>query len=151
MAQSLAGVYVHIVFSTKNRIPWLDDRNIRMEMHAYLAKVFQEYDVYPFLVGGVEDHVHALCKLPGTLGYAKAIGEVKRNSSRWAKTRDAALRHFYWQSGYGAFSVSYSNVARVKNYILDQERHHQKRTFQDEFRRFLERHGVAYDERYVWD
>ena len=151
MAQSLSSVYIHVIFSTKNRVAWLVDLNLRSEMHAYLAKVFHEHGAFPLLVGGVGDHVHALCRLPATLGYAKVIGEVKRSSSKWAKMRDTALGGFYWQNGYGTFSVSFSNVARVKRYILDQERHHETLTFQDEFRRFLDRHGVAYDERYVWD
>ncbi|MBI5094570.1 MAG: transposase [Candidatus Hydrogenedentes bacterium] len=151
MPQSLAKIYVHIIFSTKNRAQFLADEEFRNHAHAYLAGIFNANDSPALVVGGVADHVHALCLLSKTEKLADLIGMVKRSSSKWLKTQDGNLGEFAWQNGYGAFSVSYSSVTRVRNYILNQETHHAKVSFQDEFRKFLKRHAVEYDERYVWD
>ncbi len=151
MPQSLAKVLVHIIFSTKNRNPFLTDRDIRGEMHAYLGGTCNNLDCPVLIVGGVADHVHILCSLTRNLSLAKVVGEVKRESSKWIKTKGRILTKFAWQSGYGAFSVSQSQVERVRQYIAGQEQHHRKKTFQDEYRAFLKSYGVDYDERYVWD
>ena len=151
MPQSLAKVLLHIVFSTKNRYPFLGDKNIRDEMHAYLGGTCKALDCPVLKVGGVSDHVHILCALSRSLTIAKLVGEIKRESSKWVKTKGKILGKFAWQSGYGAFSVGQSEVERVRAYIAGQQEHHRTSTFQDEYRAFLRENGVEYDERYVWD
>jgi REP element-mobilizing transposase RayT len=150
MAQSLAKILVHIIFSTKNRIACLSPA-VRTELYPYTATVLEHMDCPALKVGGVEDHIHILCLLSKNLSIAQLIEDVKKPTSRWLKTKDAALATFHWQSGYGAFSVSSSRAANVRQYICNQERHHHTTTFQEEFRRFLQEYNVAYDERYVWD
>ena len=151
MPQSLAKVLLHIVYSTKNRTPWLKDASIRGELFAYQATVFKGLECPALLINGVEDHIHVLCLLSRKLAIMDLIEESKTSTSKWIKTKGPDYRDFYWQSGYGVYSVSESNVEEVKRYIANQEEHHKKMSFQDEFRRFCERHGIPYDERYVWD
>ena len=151
MSQSLAQIYIHIIFSTKNRESFLGDETIRREMHAYLATVLREYDSKAIVIDGIADHVRILCNLSRKFAVSEIIREAKRNSSKWIKTKGGTLSAFGWQNGYGAFSVSHSNVARVRDYILRQEEHHRKVDFRYEFRKFLNRHGIEFDERYVWD
>ena len=150
MPQSLASVLIHLVFSTKHRQPFITPA-VETELHKYMATVFRGCDSPALLVGGYEDHIHALFSLSRKWAIADVVEEVKTSSSKWIKTKGAEFRQFHWQSGYGAFSVSQSNVEKVKNYIANQKEHHSKQSFQDEFREFLEKHGVEYDERYVWD
>jgi len=151
MPQSLANVLVHIVFSTKNRHPFLIETGIREEMHAYLGGTCNNLDCQVLTVGGVADHVHILCSLSRKISIATLIGEIKRESSKWAKAKGRMLTKFGWQNGYGVFSVAQSDVEKVRAYIAGQEGHHRKRTFQDEFRSFLREYKLEYDERYVWD
>ena len=151
MSQSLVQIYVHLVFSTKNRKPFLRDCEIRCQMHAYLAGTCKNLGSPTLIVGGVEDHMHILCRLGKTIDIAKLIREIKRESSKWAKTRNTSLANFHWQSGYGAFSISPSHIDGLKEYIADQEEHHKMESFQDEFRRLCEKYGLEIDERYVWD
>jgi putative transposase len=150
MSQSLAKILVHLTFSTKHRRPWID-KKIRPELNAVLATKFQDWESPALIVGSVDDHVHALFSLSRNHAIRKVVEEVKKESSKWIKTKGAKYRDFYWQAGYGAFSVSQSNVPRVRAYIANQEEHHQKRTFQDELRALLRRHQIEFDERYVWD
>jgi putative transposase len=151
MPQSLARILVHTVFSTKERRPFLSDKSLRDELHHYHGGILANHDCQPLLVGGVEDHVHILSTLARTCQAAEMVKEVKRGSSLWLKTRSPDLKDFAWQNGYGVFSIGFSQVEAVKGYIAGQESHHRKVTFQDEFRKFLERYKIAYDERYVWD
>jgi REP element-mobilizing transposase RayT len=151
MPQSLANVLIHVVFSTKNRYPFLVDKNLREEMHAYLGGTCNNLDCRVLTVGGVADHVHILCALSRNLSIAKVVGEIKRGSSKWIKIKGSMLTKFAWQSGYGAFSVSQSDAEGVRRYISTQEEHHRTRTFQDEYRAFLKEYEIQYDERYVWD
>ncbi|MFQ5825490.1 MAG: transposase [bacterium] len=151
MPQSLANIYIHIIFSSKNHICFLDDCHIRKEMHAYLASILNTYDSPALIVGGSADHIHILCILSRNNTLAKIIGETKRNSSKWIKTKSQKCSKFQWQNGYGAFSVSYSNVQRIRNYISNQEKHHQKTTFKEEFLTFFKKHAVEFDEKYVCD
>ena len=151
MPQSLSKVLVHIVFSTKQRYPFLGDKETRNEMHAYLGGTCNELGCRVLTVGGVADHVHILCILSRNVSVAELVGEVKRGSSKWIKTKGRMLTKFGWQNGYGAFSVGESEAERVKEYIAGQEEHHRKKTFQDEYRSFLKEYGIDYDERYVWD
>jgi REP element-mobilizing transposase RayT len=151
MAQSLSQIYLHVVFSTKNRTSFLRDKELREKVHAYLAGTCRNLESPSLIVGGVEDHVHLLCRLSKNLSVAHLVRELKRESSKWIKSQGPGLSAFYWQNGYGAFSISPSHVEPLKEYIAGQEEHHRRETFQDEFRRLLKKYGVAYDERYVWD
>jgi putative transposase len=150
MPQSLAKILVHTVFSTKERRPFLRDRALREELHRYLGGILTNLDCQPIVVGGVEDHVHLLCALARTCE-ASAIKEVKRGSSLWIKTRSSDLADFAWQKGYGIFSIGFSQIEPVRDYITGQEEHHRKVSFQDEFRALLRRYEIEFDERYVWD
>jgi len=151
MPQSLARIVLHVIFSTKNRVPFLKNVDLRSRFHAYLADTLRQLDCEPILVNGVEDHIHILCNLSRTISVAKLIEEVKKNSSKWIKEQEPTYHDFFWQSGYGAFSVSQSNVERVREYVATQEDHHRKVSFQDEFRALCRKHGIEFDERYVWD
>jgi putative transposase len=151
MPQSLAKILVHTVFSTKERRPFLRDPALRDELQRYLGGIVAHLDCQPIIVGGVEDHVHLLCALSRTCEPAELVKEVKRGSSLWLKTKDADLHDFAWQNGYGMFSIGFSQIEAVRNYIAGQEEHHRKISFQDEFRQLLHRYDIAFDERYVWD
>jgi REP element-mobilizing transposase RayT len=151
MSQSLVRIYAHLIFSTKNRQPFLRDKGIRGECHAYLAGACRNLGSPSLIVGGVDDHVHILCFLSKVQPISDVIRELKRESSQWLKTKGPELASFYWQSGYGGFSISPSHVEGLKEYIAKQEEHHRQETFQDELRRFLKKYGLEYDERYVWD
>ena len=150
MPQSLSRVIFHIVFSTKDREPFLDS-DVRPRMHAYLATICRDLGGELVRVGGVADHVHIVTTLPRTLSQAQMIEQIKKASSKWIKEVDARYRPFFWQRGYGAFSVSPSQVEAVLQYIDGQQEHHRTRTFQEEYRELLHKHGIDFDERYVWD
>ena len=150
MPQSLARLHVHLVFSTKYRQPLITDP-VRDALHAYMATVLKNIGCAPVLINSVEDHIHILFDLARTVSISQAVEEVKKSSSKWIKTQGTEFASFAWQAGYGAFAVSESNVPAVRNYIARQQEHHRRKSFQDEYRVFLERHGVAYDEQYVWD
>ena len=151
MSQSLSKIWTHLVFSTKERYPFLVDPTVRHDMHAYLATTLKANNCPTLLVGGVSDHVHALFILSKNHSIASIVWAIKRASSKWVKDEARELRKFHWQEGYGAFSVSQSHVEQVQKYILNQEKHHRKKTFKDEFREFLKKYEIGYDERYVWD
>jgi REP element-mobilizing transposase RayT len=145
MAQSLSRIWIHLIISTKNRFPFLNDKTLRTHMHAYLAKMLREQDCETQIVNGVEDHVHALFALSRTHSISSVVKEIKRTSSSWAKEVSPKVQKFRWQRGYGAFSVSQSNLDDVIRYIENQEEHHKRVTFQDEYRAFLKACGVPYD------
>ena len=151
MSQSLSKMWTHLIFSTKDRHLFLSDQDVREQTHKYIAGILRKQECPTLLVGGVADHIHALFALSKNHSIAKVVYEVKRSSSKWIKTQDSRYKPFHWQNGYGAFSVSHSHVEQVRKYIAEQERHHRKVTFEDEFREFLRRYEVDYDERYVWD
>lgn len=151
MAQSLARLWTHLVFSTKDRHPFLSDSTVRADMHAYLATVLRSHDCHTLIVGGCADHVHALFALSRNHSISQIVKEIKRTSSAWIKNVERRYSKFHWQAGYGAFSVSQSNLARVRRYIETQEQHHRRKTFQEEFRAFLKSYEIEFDERYVWD
>ena len=150
MPQSLSSLLIHIVFSTKNREPWLVG-DVSAEIHPYLVGVLNHVGCPSIQVGGVRDHVHLFCRLSRTKSLAEVVETVKTSSSKWIKTKGNEFQGFHWQSGYGAFSVSQSNADAVIAYIRNQPEHHKRVSFQEEYRRILERYNVAYDERYVWD
>jgi REP element-mobilizing transposase RayT len=151
MSQSLSQIYLHIVFSTKNRKRYLQDKHLRAKTHAYLAGICKNLDSPALLVGGVEDHAHLLCRFSKNITVAVFLRELKRDSSKWIKTESDQVPDFHWQAGYGAFSISPSHTGVLKEYIARQEEHHRSESFQDEFRRLCTKYGVPIDERYVWD
>jgi REP element-mobilizing transposase RayT len=151
MPQSLSAVYIHLVFSTKDRHPFFADKSVRETLHSQLGGISKTLQCPPLIVGGVEDHVHMLCRLGRTITQADWVKEVKRVSSLWLKSQGRAYAQFEWQGGYADFSVSQSNLEQVKQYIASQEEHHRKITFQDELRSLLRKHEIEYDEKYVWD
>ncbi|MCH7725903.1 MAG: IS200/IS605 family transposase [Planctomycetes bacterium] len=150
MSQSLVNNLVHLVFSTKHRQPWIP-KSVAGDLYAYQAGIFRELHSPALMIGGVEDHVHVLFSLSKNHALMKIVEEVKKGSSKWMKSEGSQNEEFYWQGGYAAFSVSKSNVEEVRRYIENQEEHHRKMSFQDELRALLRRHGIEYDERYVWD
>jgi putative transposase len=151
MPQSLAKILVHVVFSTKDRRPFLRDKIVREELFLYIGGTLTNLDCQPIIVGGAEDHVHLLCAVPPTSNAAEVITEVKRGSSSWLKTKGPELADFGWQNGYGIFSIGFSQIKSARDYISRQETHHQKVSFQDEFRQFLRRYEIEFDEKSVWD
>lgn len=150
MPQSLSLVIIHVIFSTKDRHPFLDP-DTRHKLHAYLATVVRNAGCEAYRVGGIADHVHLAIRLPRTLTIADLVQELKTASSKWLKTLSPSLAAFAWQRGYGCFSIGPSDLDALKHYIDSQEAHHRTRTFQDEYRMFLNKYGVEYDEAYVWD
>ena len=150
MAQSLSQILIHVIFSTKDRYPYLQPE-IRAELHAYAASVLNNMGSPAILINSVDDHVHILLRLSKNHATCDVIGEVKSSTSKWLKTKGGHLVKFGWQNGYGAFSVSPSNVDAARRYIEDQETHHRTASFQEEFRDFLRKYSVEFDERYVWD
>jgi putative transposase len=150
MGQSLAQNYIHLIFSTKHRQPLIQP-TVEADLHAYLGGICKRLDSQPIIIGGFTDHIHILCKLSKKIALMKLVEDVKSHSSKWIKTRGEQFRDFYWQDGYGAFSVNPSQVDLVIKYISNQHEHHKKKTFQQEYRAFLKKYKVEYDERYVWD
>jgi len=150
MPQSLARIPIHLIYSTKNRDPLITD-SVRELLHRYQAGIFANLGCEPIIINSVEDHAHALFELSRTVTIAEVVEEVKKSSSKWMKAQGPALAHFAWQAGYGAFAVSVSNIDQVRRYIENQREHHRDLSFQVEFREFLNRHNIPFDERYVWD
>jgi REP element-mobilizing transposase RayT len=148
---SLSAVYIHVVFSTKNREPTFRDKQMREQIHACLGGVSRQLECPPLLVGGVEDHVHILARFGRTITQATWIKELKRVSNGWIQRQGREFWRFHWQDGYSDFSVSHSNLARAQAYIARQEEHHRKRDFQDELRALLRKHQIPYDEKHLWD
>ncbi len=150
MPQSLSFVIIHLIFSTKNRELFLSS-DTRAPMHAYLATVVRDMGCECYCVGGISDHVHLAIRLSRTTTQAALVEHLKTSSSKWVKAEFPARRSFSWQRGYGCFSISPGDLEALRNYIQDQEQHHKKMSFQDEFRMFLEKYNMNYDEAYVWD
>ena len=150
MPQSLAQIYVHIIFSTKGRRPFLRDPTTNERLHAYLVGALKGQQCSPLQVGGAEDHVHLLTKLGKTIDAATLVREIKKESTKWLKA-DMNLQDFHWQSGYGAFSISPSHIESVTQYIQNQQEHHKNESFKDEFRRLCQKYRAGLDERYVRD
>lgn len=151
MPQSLVQIYVHVIFSTKDRRPYLQDKEFRNRLHGYLRGTCTNQQSPSLRIGGIEDHVHILCWLAKTLDVSTLIRELKRDSSKWVKQVKPELEAFHWRKGYGAFSVSPAHIEALTQYIIKQEEHHRQDSFQDEFRRLCKLYGVEVDERYVWD
>ncbi len=150
MPQSLARILVHLIYSTKNRQRFISP-GLLPKLAAFQAGIYKDLGSPAIEIGGTTDHVHSLFVLSKTTELCDVIEEVKKGSSRWMKTQGPEYQDFFWQSGYGAFSVSQSHEDKVRRYILNQEEHHRELSFQDEFRVILRKHKVEFDERYVWD
>ena len=150
MPQSLHVLSVHIIFSTKERRPWLS-QEIRPRLWAYQSRILQNLECSSITIGGVEDHVHVSCNLTKKAAPMKVLELLKKDSSKFVKSLRSDLAAFHWQDGYGLFSVSPSHLDVLREYILHQEAHHKKETFQEEFLRILKKYQAPYDERYLWD
>jgi putative transposase len=147
MPQSLVKILVHTVFSTKNRVDMIAPE-IEDKLFGYIHGIVEHNKSKLIIAGGTANHVHLLISLGKTMDVSELIGDIKRDSSVWMKQHERA---FYWQEGYGAFSIGESQVPRLTAYINNQKQHHAKQDFKDEFRGLLTRYSVDYDERYVWD
>jgi REP element-mobilizing transposase RayT len=150
MAHTFTNLLTHIIFSTKERVPCIS-ADLKPKLHAYMGGIVRELKGKAYSIDGTNDHVHLLVSLPPSISLSDAMRIIKTNSSGWVHNLDARHRTFAWQIGYGAFSVSKSNVAAVVRYIQNQEEHHRKISFKEEFVEFLEKHGIEYDERYIWE
>ena len=150
MPQSFCQLYGHLIFSTKNRRPWLDD-GIRENIHAYLAGTLRKLACADVHIGGPDDHIHALFLLPKQVSPVKLIKEIKQSSSKYAKTHGEPYAPFGWQRGYALFSVSPTARDAVCAYVAGQVEHHKRLTFKEELVELLEKAGIEYDNRYLWD
>jgi len=150
MGQSLVCCWTHLVWSTKDHYPFLNS-SIRPQLYAYIGGTATNLGTFCEVIGGVSDHIHILCRLSKQEALADVVGKLKSSSSRWIKTQGPQFQKFHWQNGYGAFSISPGHVDKLRAYIENQEEHHRKETFQDEYRRFLRSYGIEFDERYLWD
>ena len=150
MPQSLSSILIHLIFSTKNREPFLTPE-IDAEIYPYMASIFRAMNSPALIINGTSDHIHTLFSLSRVTTIADIVEEVKSESSKWIKTKGKRFRRFHWQSGYGAFSIGQSQVPAVKRYITRQKEHHRRVSFQEEYRKFLKVYEVKFDERYVWD
>ncbi|MDA0835703.1 MAG: IS200/IS605 family transposase [Planctomycetota bacterium] len=150
MTQSFVCLHVHVVFSTKNRQPFITD-DLAPRLYDYMGGVVSNRGGKLLTAGGVADHVHLLISLHKEMAMSEFVRIVKSNSSKWIHETFAELKSFAWQTGYGAFGVSFSDLARVKRYIANQQEHHRRQTFKEEFLELLRRHDMEFDERYLWD
>ena len=149
MANTYTSLNYHVIFSTKNRVKLISPE-IEERLWAYIGGVARQHRMMALQVGGVEDHIHALVNAPPTIAPSQIAQFLKGDSSKWIHEEFPKLRAFAWQDGYGAFTVSKSNLAEVVRYIQNQREHHRRRTFQEEYLDFLRKYGVEYDERYLW-
>jgi putative transposase len=150
MAQSLSDILVHIVFSTKNRYPWIHSQ-VEPALQSYICGISRNLDSPVIKINGTEDHIHILASLGKTISYSKLISEIKSNSSRWIKRKGDHCTDFSWQNGYGIFSVSRPKINGVIKYIDNQKHHHKKATFKEEFISMLKASKIEYNEQYLWD
>lgn len=150
MAHTYTNLLHHVIFSTKNRVPTLDTA-LKERLFPYMGGIIRELGGAGLSINGPSDHVHLLISMPGSLATSELVGKVKANSSGWVRKTFPDRCEFKWQTGFAAFSVSVSQQARVLNYIANQEEHHRKISFKEEFVGFLKKHGIAYDDRYIFD
>lgn len=150
MSKSLNCNYVHLVFSTKHRMN-LITQEIEIPLYKYITGICTNFDCPVIQINGVADHIHILFMLSKNMALAKIVEEIKKNSSKWVKHEFSGYDNFYWQTGYGAFSVSPKHVSIVTNYIRCQKEHHQQTSYKEEFIKFLDTYNVEYNERYIWD
>ena len=150
MSHTYTSLTVHVVFSTRNRIPYLvEDR--RNQVFAYMGGILRNLRCEPLHVNGYTDHAHVVMRMPAALALSDVVSKLKANSSKWIHEAEVLQHTFAWQHGYSAFSVSQSNLEGVERYVANQKAHHQRRTFPEELLELLKRHAIDYDERYLWD
>jgi REP-associated tyrosine transposase len=149
MAQSLSKLYVHIIHHKKKSSVFIRTEE-KQQLYAYIGSVLKSNDCIPIIINGTNDHVHILCVMSKNISLAKLVEEIKRHSSRWIKTLDGYYSNFAWQGGYGGFSLSPSLHNKTKKYIKNQEEHHKKMTFHEEYLMFLKEYGIGYNENYLW-
>lgn len=150
MAQTLVKLYVHIIFSTKNRADSIKPE-IEEELFAYIGGISNNNKSKLVAANGTTNHLHLLLSMSKNIDLSKLVGDIKRDSSKWIKTKGVKFQNFRWQDGYGGFSVGYTQINDVKKYIANQKQHHAKVSFEDELRYFLDKYDVDYDEQYAWD
>jgi putative transposase len=150
VSQSLSNILLHIVFSTKNRKPFIHQL-VETELFKYVATACRTLDCPTHAVGGIDDHIHIACSLARTITVSKLVQEIKQDSSKWMKTKGEHFSAFAWQNGYGAFSIGQSQLKDLRDYIANQREHHRHTSFEEELRAICEKYGVALDERYAWD
>jgi putative transposase len=148
MSQSFVQFYTHIVFHTKNNKPLIKSE-IENELYSYMGGILKSYKSNPIQIGGTDDHIHVLCTLPKTMALADLVEEVKKSSSKWIKSKGIEFQNFYWQDGYGGFSVGCFGVDEVKNYIINQKSHHKSQSSLEEYKVLLEAYGIPYEEKYL--
>ena len=149
MSQTLVSLMAHVIFSTKNREPFITPE-VEPELFAYIGGILNNHESRLLTAGATADHVHLLISQSKNVSLSALMKDVKKDSSAWIKTKGSAFRNFHWQDGYGAFSIGRSEIPELKKYIASQKEHHRKRTFKEELIQFLDEYGVAYDERYLW-
>lgn len=150
MAQSLSNILLHLVFSTKNREPFIDE-SIERNLFKYVATVARNLHCPTHGIGAADDHIHLACSLARTVTVSQLVQDIKQDSSQWMKQQGPSYVDFSWQNGYGAFSIGQSQLGDLQRYIANQRDHHRRLSFQDELRQLLERYHVEYDERYLWE
>jgi putative transposase len=150
MPSTHTNLLYHVIFSTKCRIPLITN-NLQDELYRYIGGIIRAEGGVSLEIGGISDHVHLLVKFKPAISVSEMLGRIKANSSKWANENKMKLRKFGWQEGYGAFSVSESQINPIVKYIRSQEVHHRKQTFQEEYVALLKKHGIEYDEKYLWD
>lgn len=150
MGQSLVSNYMHIVFSTKHRKKLIHPP-LEQELHNYIGGICNSLDSPVLIVGGCSDHIHILCMVSKKIALMTLIQKIKTKSSKWVKIKSPNLENFFWQEGYGAFSINNSQIDILKQYIKDQRQHHVKHTFEEEYRDLLKSHKIEFNEKYLWD
>ena len=150
MPQSLVKNYIHIVFSTKHREDFIDEK-IEKELFSYIAAICKDFESQALQIGGTNNHIHILCLLSRKIPLMKLIQEIKAHSSKWIKTQGKKYENFFWQSGYGAFSIDEKRLSSIIKYIKNQRSHHENYKYEDEFIEILEKHNIEYDKKYLWD
>ena len=149
MANTYINILIHTVFSTKNRESWLSS-SLRERLYPYMCGIARENGLKVLCIGGTDNHIHILLSLDSTTSIAQAMQLIKGGSSKWIHETFPELRLFSWQEGYGAFSIGISNVDETKKYIENQEKHHSKESFRDEYLKFLRKNNIDFDEKYLW-
>ena len=149
MAQTLVSLLTHVIFSTKNREPFITPE-VEPELFAYIGGILKNHESRLLAAGGTSDHVHLLVSQSKNIALSSLMKDVKKDSSSWIKTKGNQFRNFHWQDGYGAFSVGMKEIGALKKYIATQKEHHRKRSFKEELIEFLDEYGIQYDERYFW-
>ena len=149
MANTYTSLHYHVIFSTKNRLPWIKP-NLESRIWSYIGGIARKRKMTALQIGGCDDHLHALVQAPPIYSPSEIAQYLKGESSKWIHEEFPAMRDFIWQDGYGAFTVSKSDLPDVIRYIQNQREHHRKKTFQEEYLEFLNKYGIEYDERYLW-